>query len=121
RDFLLAAQPLAHWPSRGYSWGRVSPPTRPVLVVDDHTDSRLMMMELLEHVGGFRTLGAANGIEALRLLREQRPCVILLDLTMPHMNGWEFRERQQQLEDRDLAQVPVIIMSALPDCEEHAR
>jgi CheY-like chemotaxis protein len=90
------------------------------MVVDDHADTRAMMMELLELAGGFHTIGAADGMEALRLLQEQRPRLILLDLTMPGLDGWQFRARQAALADTELAAVPVIVMSALHDAEQHA-
>jgi len=81
-----------------------------VLVVDDDTDIRTSLCELLEHEG-YRVASAANGQEALaRLGQGELPCVILLDLMMPIMDGWEFRERQQ--DDPRLAGVPVVVITA---------
>ena len=83
----------------------------PVLIVEDDEDLREMMAQLLT-LEGFDTATAANGREALDYLhRADKPEVILLDLMMPVMDGWEFR-RQQQAEP-DLARVPVIVLSAL--------
>jgi CheY-like chemotaxis protein len=87
------------------------PPNCPVLVVEDDDDLREMMAQLLT-LEGFRTETVANGQEALAYLHARpRPDVILLDLMMPVMDGWEFRRRQQA--DPALASVPVIVLSAL--------
>jgi len=85
-----------------------------VLVVDDDRDIRDSLVELLEDQG-YRAAGAANGLEALEVLRtgQTLPCVILLDLMMPMMDGWEFREAQ--LQNPAWTQVPVIVISAYGD------
>lgn len=84
-----------------------------VLVVDDDFDIRDTLKELLE-LEGLRVASAANGRDALRKLRNGvRPAVILLDLMMPEMSGWEFRG--EQLRDPELADIPVVILSATPD------
>ena len=83
----------------------------PVLIVEDDEDLREMMAQLLT-LEGFQTAAVANGREALDYLYgSARPDVILLDLMMPVMDGWEFRRRQQA--DPILAPVPVIVLSAL--------
>jgi CheY-like chemotaxis protein len=83
----------------------------PVLIVEDDEDLREMMAQLLS-LEGYRTATVANGREALEYLHEaSRPQVILLDLMMPVMDGWEFRRQQQA--DPILAPVPVIVLSAL--------
>jgi CheY-like chemotaxis protein len=90
-------------------------PTRPghcpVLIVEDDADLREMMAQLLS-LEGFRTQTVPNGRAALDYLRQgDFPEVILLDLMMPVMDGWEFRRRQR--EDPRLAGVPVVVLSAL--------
>jgi CheY-like chemotaxis protein len=55
---------------------------------------------------------ARNGVEALVKLRESRPWLILLDLWMPEMDGWRFREEQQRVGDSPLAAVPVLLTAA---------
>jgi DNA-binding response OmpR family regulator len=83
----------------------------PVLIVEDDADLRDMMAQffLLE---GFNPKTVSNGREALEYLHQgQRPAVILLDLMMPVMDGWEFRRHQQG--DPQVAKVPVIVLSAL--------
>ena len=76
------------------------------------------MLTILLEGEGFDVAAAANGAEALRVLNETRPSVILLDLMMPVMTGDEFRERQ--LADARFAHVPVICMTAAHDGKERA-
>lgn len=92
---------------------------RPVLVVEDHGDSRQLLEDFLG-CAGIPIVTAANGAEALLRLRESRPCLILLDLWMPEMDGWRFREEQQRLADITLAGVPVVILSAGSNCQKEA-
>jgi CheY-like chemotaxis protein len=88
-----------------------APPHCPVLIVEDDDDLREMMAHMLT-LEGFDAATVANGREALDYLQNAaRPRVILLDLMMPVMDGWEFR--RQQKADPDLAPVPVIVLSAL--------
>ena len=91
-----------------------------ILVVDDDRDIRDSLIETLED-HGYRAAGAANGIEALAVLRAspERPCLILLDLMMPVMDGQEFRE--EQLKNPVWAEIPVIVISAYGDVEAQAR
>jgi len=85
-----------------------------VLVVEDDTDVREAVVESLMRAG-YRVGWAAHGGEALRALRgtSARPAVILLDLMMPVVNGWQFRD--EQLADSAIAAVPVIGMTARRD------
>ena len=94
--------------------------SRFVLVVDDDRDIRDSLVEALED-HGHRAVGAANGREALDVLRTsaEPPCLILLDLMMPVMDGREFRE--QQVQSPALADIPVIVISAYNDVGEQAR
>jgi len=81
-----------------------------ILIVDDDDDIRLALAEVLEDEG-YQVKTAANGNEALALLRSsESPCMILLDLMMPVMDGWAFREHQ--LKDPALADIPVYVISA---------
>jgi CheY-like chemotaxis protein len=82
-----------------------------VLLVEDDSEIRDSLGAVLEH-GGYDVVGVANGLEALQKLREGlRPRLILLDLMMPVMDGWQFRHAQ--LEDPSLAKIPVVVLSAL--------
>jgi CheY-like chemotaxis protein len=90
---------------------RPADPYCPVLIVEDDADLREMMAQLLT-LEGFDAATVSNGREALDYLHHASiPSVILLDLMMPVMDGWEFRRRQQA--DPTLAPVPVIVLSAL--------
>jgi CheY-like chemotaxis protein len=83
-----------------------------VLVVDDEPDARDMMRELVE-MAGCSALLAADGVEALTLLDEHRPCMIILDLMMPRMTGGEMVE---VLRSRpELASLPVLISTSSPN------
>jgi DNA-binding response OmpR family regulator len=81
-----------------------------VLVVDDERDIREAVSEVLADEG-YEVFGAGDGAEALSKLRAFHPSVVVLDLMMPRMNGWEFREAQQR--DPDVSRIPVIVLSAL--------
>jgi two-component system response regulator MprA len=81
-----------------------------VLIVDDDPAVREAMRTALQ-VEGLAALVAADGGEALTQLRGGiEPCLILLDLRMPGMNGWAFRDAQ--LQDPGLARVPVAVFSS---------
>jgi CheY-like chemotaxis protein len=80
-----------------------------VMVVEDDHAIREALRELLEDEG-YRVTQASNGAEALARLREDRPGLILLDLMMPVMDGWEFRNAIQR--DPQLSSIPVVILSA---------
>jgi CheY-like chemotaxis protein len=81
-----------------------------VLVVEDDEGIRDVLATIL-HELGYSVLVASNGEEALQRLRSGtcRPCVILLDLWMPVMDGWRFREEQRK--DSSLAAIPVVALS----------
>jgi len=81
-----------------------------VLIVEDDRDTREMLARFLE-LEGFHVTTAENGRDALvRLRATSPPSVILLDLMMPVMDGWQFRAVQKQ--DPDLSQVPVVVVTA---------
>ena len=83
-----------------------------VLIVDDDADIRDTLGDILT-LRGYAVATAANGAEALRYLRTQPPpCLILLDLMMPVLDGWDFRSAQ--LADAHIASVPVAVISGTP-------
>jgi CheY-like chemotaxis protein len=88
-------------------------PAAPILIVDDNPEVREALGALLES-DGYRTLTAADGRDALDMLRkaEVLPCLVILDLMMPLVDGWDFRAAQSR--DARLAPIPVIVVSAHP-------
>ncbi len=79
-----------------------------ILVVDDDRDLRELLAAVLSSAG-YEVLTAENGAAALSVLRTVIPDLIILDLMMPVMNGWQFREAQTALPD--YARIPVICLS----------
>lgn len=81
-----------------------------ILLVEDDSDLADVIVEVLR-TEGYRVSYAPDGRAALKLLKEQEvPDLILLDLMMPNMNGWEFREAQMR--DARIAKIPVVVLSA---------
>jgi CheY-like chemotaxis protein len=94
-------------------------PNRRLLVVDDDFPAREMMSMLLAGEG-YRVATAANGAEGLERLKDHdRPCLILLDLNMPVMDGPTFCQRRG--EDGAASSIPVVVLSAAPDAEEQGK
>jgi CheY-like chemotaxis protein len=89
-----------------------------ILVVDDDAEIRETIVELLRE-RGYEASGAGDGIEALDTLRSRSPwCLILLDLMMPNMDGWQMR--REQLADPVLSAIPVVVVSATTDVPQVA-
>lgn len=86
-------------------------PAESILIIEDDEAIRETLASVLEDEG-YLVQCAAHGREALQQLRTatQLPCLILLDLMMPIMSGWDFRA--EQLRDPTLAGIPVIVLSA---------
>jgi len=85
-------------------------PTNSILVVEDDVRALDALTELLE-ASGYKVQKAQNGQEALVAAKGRPPRMILLDLSMPVMDGWEFM-RQQRLEP-SIADIPVVVITAL--------
>ena len=85
-------------------------PTKTVLIVDDDQEFREALVEIVRDQG-FEVETATSGMQALDKLRwGLRPCVVLLDMQMAVMTGWDFRSEQTR--DATLAKIPVIAMTA---------
>ncbi|HKO91252.1 MAG TPA: response regulator [Polyangiaceae bacterium] len=82
-----------------------------ILVVDDEADIRESLREAVEMVGCTALL-AKDGRDALRVLGQHRPCLIILDLMMPNMTGAELLQEMRL--QPDLAELPVIISTSAP-------
>lgn len=94
---------------------------RSVLIIDDDEDIRESLIGCLEGEG-YQPIAAPNGKQALELLAslDPPPCIIVLDLMMPVMDGRSFRE--EQLRSPALAKIPVVLISAyVPDPAEVAQ
>jgi DNA-binding response OmpR family regulator len=87
---------------------RAAKTRRRILVVDDDRDLRELLAAVLSSAG-YEVLTAENGAAALSVLRTVLPDLIVLDLMMPVMNGWQFREAQAALPD--YSRIPVICLS----------
>jgi two-component system response regulator CpxR len=90
-----------------------------VLVVDDDEAIREVLAEVLRD-DGYDVVCAQNGAEAMREIRRERsPDLVLLDLMMPVLSGWEVLEQLQ--ESDKLSRIPVIVVSAMnaPGAREH--
>jgi len=86
-----------------------------ILVVEDSPGIREALKGLLE-AEGYQVELAANGREALDILeRIPRPCLILLDLMMPDMDGWAFTAMREK--DLRLAPIPLVVVSGAPNIE----
>lgn len=81
-----------------------------ILLIEDDADLADAIAEILT-MEGYRVVYASDGMAALALLADSElPGLILLDLMMPKMSGWEFREAQ--LRDYRIARIPVVVLSA---------
>jgi DNA-binding response OmpR family regulator len=92
-------------------------PTR-VLVVDDEAPIRLLCRVNLE-AEGMQVLEAADGLAGVEAARAERPDVILLDVMMPGMDGWQVAERL--VEDDTTNQIPLIFLTARAELRDRAR
>src|SRR5688572_26762336 len=81
-----------------------------ILVVDDDPGILDVVQEFLQ-LEGYQVMGASNGAEALRLVEQERPCVILLDMRMPVLDGWGFAK---ECKVRGFA-IPILAMTATKD------
>ena len=80
-----------------------------ILVIDDDADARMLLRGMLEHLG-YSVATASNGVEGLEEISKQTPNLLILDLMMPRMSGFEMMGR---LRGQGLDSVPIVIMSSL--------
>jgi signal transduction histidine kinase/CheY-like chemotaxis protein len=124
QGFALGA---ADYLTKPVNWERLStvlrqlqcdPHAAPVLVVDDDVNTRDLISRMLHHAG-WKSVTAENGRVALKRMEEQRPSLILLDLSMPEMDGYEFLS---ELRRRDPSgAIPVVIITAADLTDEDRR
>src|SRR5262249_33366600 len=84
-------------------------PPRRILLIEDDADLREALSDALE-ISGHTVVSAVDGYGGLGQMREPRPDVVVLDLMMPNLDGWQFRIAQRN--DPNLAETPVVVMSA---------
>ena len=89
-----------------------------ILIVDDTLSSRILLGDLLD-LNGYTVLSAASGPEALKVLETETPDLILLDVLMPEMNGYQVCRRIR--ENPSMQTLPVIMMTGLDPSEEMAK
>ena len=104
-------------PEKGYysmhSQGKVPS----VLLVEDTEDNRQMMRRLLE-MSGYRVVEAINGVEAVKLASEEKPGIILMDLSLPLIDGLTATRRIRSLPG--LSKVPIVAVSAHDTADFHS-
>lgn len=83
-----------------------------ILLIDDEVDNILLLKQIFQ-LKGYEVSGALSGKEALNKIHEIRPNLILLDLMMPEMDGWQTFERLRKVSD-----LPVIVISAISQSEQ---
>ncbi|HEY69199.1 MAG TPA: response regulator [Anaerolineae bacterium] len=80
-----------------------------IVCIEDEPDMIELLRAILEGKG-FEFIGADGGVEGLKVVREKKPDLILLDLMMPDMDGWEVF--QQVKDDPELSTIPVVVVTA---------
>ena len=88
----------------------------PVILVVDDDPVIVKLLEINFRLEGFQTCTATGGRQAIDLIRETRPALVLLDLMMPGVDGWEVR--RAMLEDPATADIPVVVCSARTQDED---
>ena len=88
-----------------------------VLLVEDTEDNRQMMRRLLE-MSGYRVVEAINGVEAVKLASEEKPGIILMDLSLPLIDGLTATRRIRSLPG--LSKVPIVAVSAHDTADFHS-
>ena len=81
-----------------------------ILMAEDDMFNRLLIVSLLSKYSNVEVIEAQNGIEALEILQEKKIDILLLDIYMPKMNGFEVMERAQ--EDGTLSNIPIMVLSS---------
>ncbi len=82
-----------------------------ILIVDDEEDIILFLDTLFKRAG-FETITARNGVDALEVLKQEKPDLITLDLQMPKNTGTDFYRKMSR--DKEFKDIPVVVISGLP-------
>ncbi len=89
-----------------------------ILIIEDQPDI-VDLIDLILQRGGYRVMRAYNGTEGLELTRKHKPDVVLLDVMVPGLDGWEYHAALR--EDPELRHIPVIYVTARASAEERLR
>lgn len=90
-----------------------------ILIIDDETDFSYLLKTHFESTGDFEVYTAVDGNAGIKLAKQVNPNLILLDIMMPDMDGYEVLKRLK--EDNDLVMIPVIMLSAISDEQSKVR
>jgi CheY-like chemotaxis protein len=93
-------------------------PGKQILIVEDDQPIREMMKTLLE-IEGYQVMTASNGREGIECLKRSPPAIVLLDMMMPVMNGWDFLDALRG--NPTTAAIPVVIVSAYGEIAKSVR
>jgi threonine synthase len=104
--------PVAETPTEGLlgSLGQLDERVRSIAIIEDDPKARLLLRRILQTRGDYRIVEAADGATGLEIVRRERPDVILMDLMMPGMDGFEVLDALKA--DEKISDVPVIVVSA---------
>jgi two-component system cell cycle response regulator DivK len=89
-----------------------------ILVVEDNPDNRMLIIDLLASKG-YRPIEARDGEEGIALARQERPDLILMDLSLPRLDGWEATRRLKA--DAELKNIPIVALTAHAMAEDRAK
>ncbi len=113
KDLVISPQAAADTPEEGLlsALSKVALDRYPsIAIIDDHPDVRRLIRRILQSQDNFELFEAANGREALELIKRERPHLIILDLMMPELDGFAVIDAMQS--DPDMAEIPVIVVTA---------
>ena len=118
-DLLKSAKKIGGAVARAPSRARETPDEqKSVLVVEDSITSRMLLKSILESAG-YRVDTAVDGVEAFTLLRAERFDLVVSDVEMPRLNGFDLTAKIRA--DRKLAELPVVLVTALETREDRER
>lgn len=98
---------------------RVRPPKRKILIVDDEPDTLLTLKMILERTSRYEVTSDEHPREALAHFAANTYDLLLLDIRMPDINGFELYLEMKQLTERGTAMIPVCFITALADLESY--
>lgn len=86
---------------------------KPILIVDDEIDLLIMIRSIFEHAGFTQIITASSGESALQLLKQKMPAMVILDVIMPGMNGFELLKKI-----RKVSKIPILMLTAKGEAED---